>query len=465
MARSPIQKLQLDFRPKSKRRWRAALVGIGLFALVCGGIWAWIAPWDRAERQARQLEVLSGTELEAVIAELIDSGPAGRHYACRVLGHKNREIRQIARSVWFERLAAWRMRPQNQPSEFSELTRQLPPVLAEIPVAERSGYRAWIDQWLAVADSSENPAKLRAEYTARRELLAFSQPPTESPAKFNDRVTSPLLIDDTSSASGQKLDEPGRLAISDAQTPLPSLADSIAGGSQAVVVSDDSVDEAAPQPRPILPPSLENETQTSAPRHEPHSQKIEQRENQNTSRNTAVANAQQATATANAPQALGAGKAIRQHPPAFNHSNFTQLAATPLDSERLQALIQAGDLLIRTKQAGPEERLAICDESLAAGWSRGDWDVWEQFCSATASQLTALVNDLPKRNEVDSQCWLRGFALHEAAAVRRAAYSWLLTAPDAETRAWLRTRLVQEGDPATREWLQQGLSAGERRAR
>ena len=133
-----------------------------------------------------------------------------------------------------------------------------------------------------------------------------------------------------------------------------------------------------------------------------------------------------------------------------NRGKVRRASAETLSSSELLA----NHAPARYRQASPEARRQMLAEYQAAGCAAGDLELLELYATAPATALSEVLNSLPQRTDVEGQKWIREFAAHPDSAVRRAAWSWLVTSSDQATRQWLAVQAASEQDTDLRQWYQ-----------
>lgn len=425
MAEVPKKIPKIDFRPRRQQRYRFLAVALLLLGGVMWWGWRWIAPYDRAQFVARQLEIADAEQLNQLMHSLPELDAPGYRVLFTALGNPQPEVRRAARKSVGELLDRWQRDPAQQPKILASLTILLADIASNFPEAERQEAQDVFRRWINLATTEKISASLaQREFHARRQLLEWvaepriAQPPRLRGQERAERMAKMQSLLVTTSAGISR----GVVQSAASQVALANVVKPKNESIFPVIAVEDQTNHAAPQKLPPIDhgPSFSLGTTNRAMQLSPGPNN-----------------------EANPVTPLSAAAAEK-------HGKVRRASAVTLSSSDLLA----SQAPARYRQATPAARRQMLAEYQAAGCAAGDLELLELYATAPAAALTEVLNSLPQRTDIEGQQWLRQFATHPESTVRRAAWSWLVTSPDRATRQWLAEQAAAEQDDDLRRWYQ-----------
>jgi hypothetical protein len=412
---------KIDFRPRRQKQYR--LLAMALFLL--GGMlwwgWQWISPYDRAHFVEQQLETADAEQLNRMFYTLPSLEAPGYRVLFNALGHPIAEVRRAARTSVGEMLERWQRDPSQQPRVLAALTIMLAERASTFHDAERQESHDLFVRWVNLGSNEKISAALaQREFHARRQLLEWiaeprlAQPPRLRSQERAERIAriQALLASVTSGL---------RVGIEESAVNQPALAMAALPQNetkfQVVAVADDSA-------TPLQAPTERSPSAFGG------------------STNRAM----QLPGTPNS-------EAHPITPLTFSNENRGKVRRASAETLSSSELL-ASQAPARYRQASPQVRRQMLAEYQAGGCAAADLELLELYATAPAAALSEVLNSLPQRTDLEGQQWLRQFAAHPDSAVRRAAWSWLVTSSDRATRQWLAEQAAAEQDNELRDWYQ-----------
>lgn len=443
------RKIHIDFRPaprpvdsETKRNLAYFLITLVLLFNVGWYVWKWIQPWDRSAQIERLFAKADSEDIPSMTLELLSLGEPGRATLLSALANPRSEVRQSARILWWRTVTEWRENPTRQPADVAKLFNDLPHVLENVAPEEREQLRNLVDQWLELK-LPQTKATHALENKSREHLLDLTRRPP-----LRGLQAAQLAMKNEQDAIVQaQFQQPAPQSIepdvkNSPQVPQNTTNDHFAQSNTPRLLQSDTR-SAQPLPIPQLhspaPQTNPNDTGSDA-------------ENQSELggiHQTPLLRVAQLT-----PELQIGTQRTRDALDAQLNADWSQIRKVLGDPRFIQSL-----------QSASEQRMFHIREELRShGWNRNDLELLDAFASRDHELVKKTIDELPERIDIKASDWLRGFALHPAPAVRRAAYSWLVTSRGLEIKQWLAERVNAEQDGPTREWLSAALESGERRA-
>lgn len=415
---------KIDFRPRRTQRYRFLVVALLLLGGVIWWGWRWISPYDRAHFVEKQLDSATAEQLNDLLYTLPGLEAPGYRVLFSALGHPQPEVRRAARTNVSELLDRWQRDPAQQPKILAALTIMLAERASTFPEAERQESQDVFRRWVNLATSEKISAALaQREFHARRQLLEWiveprlAQPPRlrgHERAERTAKIQALLVNATTGIGNGSEQSAASQVQLAAATIPKNETT------FQVLAVSNDMTDTAPKMfPQNEASPSTTGGS-TNRAMHLPNGPNSES----HPSTPLSIANENR-------------GKVRRASAETMSSSEFLGNQAPS-----------------RYRQAAPEARRQMLAEFQAEGCAAGDLELLELYAVAPPAALGEVLNALPQRTDVEGQLWLRQFATHPDSAVRRAAWSWLVTSPDRATRQWLAELANAEQDADLRQWYQ-----------
>jgi hypothetical protein len=374
--------------------------------------------------------------------ELLSLGEPGRATLLNAMANARPEVRQSARILWWRTLTEWRENPQKQPADAAKLFNDLPRVLENVAPEEREQLRSWVDQWL----------ELKLPHTKETQALE-----SKSREHLLDLTRRPPLRGLQATQIAMRAEEQA-IVQAQFQVPAPRTSDNTLNNDAPLdqkATNDHSEKSNAPQ---LLQPDGRSVQPLPLPQ-----VRSDLAENMPLNSNSATHDHNESKANhltpllpvvAIAPEFQIGTQRTREALAEQSNAEWQQIFTVLSDTRFIERV-----------QTANEARLTQIHEELRShGWNRNDLELFDAFTSRDHERIKKVIDELPERIDIKASDWLRGFALHPAPVVRRAAYSWLVTSRGQEIKQWLSERLNAEQDGPTREWLSAALESSERRA-